>query len=120
MIWSTLDGCSRVALGRQSQGTDAPLYYEQMLLLIHEPEPMLSPIKPTLWDSLQGRILSIGHRSLLGGSPQLLHPHLQVTHGGLTGGEKAAPVPGAKGKRGRVEKVVPGMSSSQENAASQL
>lgn len=49
-------------------------YYEQMLLLTHEPEPRLSPIKPTLWDSLRGRIVSIGQRRLLGESPGHLHP----------------------------------------------
>ena len=49
-------------------------YYEQMLLLTHEPEPRLSPIKPMLWDSLRGRIVSIGQRRLLGESPGHLHP----------------------------------------------
>lgn len=45
-----------------------------MLLLIHEPKPTPSPIKPMLQDSLRGRIPSIAYRRSLGESPQRLHP----------------------------------------------
>lgn len=50
--------------GRQSQGTDTSFYCEQMLLPIQGPEPMLSPIKPMLWDSCWGRIPSIAQGRL--------------------------------------------------------
>lgn len=76
MVWSTLNGCSTVALCKQSQGTDTSFYYKQMLLLIHEPKPTPSPIKPMLWGSLRGRIPSIAYRRPLGESPQCLHPTL--------------------------------------------
>lgn len=105
-VWSTLDGCGWVALGRQSQGTDTTF----LLWLDATTDPWARTKAESYNTQAVGfpsrqNFIHWSREGCLERALSASTPHMQVTPRGLTGGGgEAVPVQGEKGRSGREKK----------------